>query len=493
MGYLNMIIARIGTVASLTLLVACATTQTGASESMPSARPQSIDPASLPLGDGVTLPAYERVVLNNGIELFLIEKHDVPLISFDVTLRGGSMADPMGLDGAGSLLADLLERGAGERDALAFAEAQAAVGGGLTTYATNEYLGVFGQFMAKDRALMIELLADLLMRPTLDADEFEQLRSNRIDALIAAKDESPQSLIGSYFEAMVFADHPFARRVGGDETSLAAITLEDLRSYYAEHVGADRMQITVAGAFDPAAVSALISEAFGGWRPAAADAPSAPAVDALTTGRVLLVDMPGAAQTYFRFGRLGLDTHFEDQATLDLVNTAFGGRFTSMLNTALRIESGLTYGASSRFWQPGSTGTFYISSFTETSTTQEALDLALAVLDRLHSEGLDQATLSSVQAYTLGQFAPDFETAVDISDAVMEIEFYGTGTDSVDGYGDAVKAATLADARRIIDEIYPTRDEMVLVLIGDADEIREIAAMYGDVTEMSISEPRFTP
>jgi zinc protease len=474
---------------SVLILVASFATFT----SVNAARPDSVEPTSLPLGQGVTLPAYERVVLDNGIELFLIEKHDVPLVAFDVTIGGGSLADEAGHDGTASMLADLLERGSGDRDALGFAEAQAAVGGRLITYATNEYLGVFGQFMAKDRGLMIELLADLLMRPALDAEEFEQLRNNRIEGLIGTKDESPQSLLSAYFEAFLFGEHPYARRIGGDQTSLPMLSIEDMRDYYRDHVGADRMQITVAGDFDPADMRALIESALGEWRAAAVEAPSVPEAPEVIAGRVFLIDSPGSSQTYFRFGRLGLDVFYPEQAVVDLVNTAFGGRFTSMLNTALRIESGLTYGAGSNFWQPSGTGTFYISSFTETSTTHEALEMALDVLDRLHAEGLDADTLYSVQAYTLGQFAPDFETAVDVSDSVMEIEYYGTGTDSVDGYGEAVRSTTLADTRRVIDEVYPTRGEMILVLIGDAEEIRDVAALYGEVTEMSIAEPRFTP
>ena len=495
MGRINRLSVGITAVLLAATLTACdgvdesATATTGTA----TARPDPVDPASLPLGEGITLPAYQRITLDNGIQLVLVEKHDVPLIAFDVTIRGGALGDEAGRAGTASLLADLLERGAGRRDALAFAEAQAGVGARLVTYARNEYLGVFGQFMAKDRELMVELLADLLIRPALDAEEFEKLRDNRINSLIAARDENPQSLIGAYFEALIYADHPFAQRVEGDETSLAALSLGDLRSFYHDQVGADRMQITVVGDFESADLREQLTTAFGGWRAAAMDAPSIPEVPALTPGRVLLVDKPGSAQTYFRFGRYGVDVHFPDQAALDLVNIAFGGRFTSMLNTALRIESGLSYGARSRFWQPGGTGSFHISSFTQTATTSEALDLALEVLDRLHADGLDAETLYSVQAYALGQFAPNFETAVHISDAVMEIEYYGLGSGYVDGYGEAVRAATLEDAHRIIDNVYPTRDEMVLVLIGDADEIRDVAALYGEVTEMSISEPRFTP
>lgn len=480
------------TVAAALLIAACSPAPEGTTGSTGAER-ETVDPNSLPLGEGVTLPEYERITLDNGLEIFLLRKADVPLIAFDVTVRGGALADADGRAGTASLTAELLSKGAGERDAFTFAETVASVGADFFTYSDDEYLGVFGQFMAKDQALMIELLADVLMRPLLDEEEFEQQRTLAIQGIQANKDGSPQSLMPEYFMAFVYGDHPLGRPGDGDETSLASISMGDVRDFHARHVGADRTQITMAGDFDPAALRSELEAAFGSWRQAAAPAPELSEPEAVTPGRVLLVDNPGSAQTYFRFGRLGVSQYFEDRAPMNLVRTAFGGRFTSMLNTALRIESGLTYGASQSFWQPGTTGTFYINSFTETSTTQEALDMALDVLDALHAEGLDEELLYSVQAYTLGQFAPGYETAVDLSDAIMRLEFYGHGPERISGYGDAVKATTLEDARRIIDSLYPQRDEMVLVLIGDADQIRDVAALYGEVTEMSLTDPSFLP
>ena len=113
----------------------------------------------------------------------------------------------------------------------------------------------------------------------------------------------------------------------------------------------------------------------------------------MDTLRVLLIDKPGATQTYFWLGNTGVARDFERRAALDIANTLFGGRFTSMLNTELRVNSGLTYGASSRLLRPSKPGSVAISSFTPTETTVEAIDMALGVLDRLHRDGVDEEML----------------------------------------------------------------------------------------------------
>jgi predicted Zn-dependent peptidase len=127
----------------------------------------------------VAVPPFERVVLDNGLTLLLMERREIPLIGFQALLRGGALADPRGKEGAASLLALLLEKGAGGRDAFAFADAIAAVGGNWSTTAGLEAVSISGDFLARDQALMVELLADLLQRPRLEPAEFETLRDRR--------------------------------------------------------------------------------------------------------------------------------------------------------------------------------------------------------------------------------------------------------------------------------------------------------------------------
>jgi len=191
--------------------------------------------------NGVTLPKHERVVLENGTVLLLSEKHDVPLVGLEAVVRGGAITDPEGLDGLASLVATMLEKGAGDRDAAAFAEAVAAVGGDLSASAGLESMRVSADFMVRDAELMIELVADMLQRPALDADELEKLRDRTVNLIKAAKDSNPGNLLRNYGNAFLFGDHAYGRPTGGSETSLEKITHDDVLAYY------DKKNKAVAG------------------------------------------------------------------------------------------------------------------------------------------------------------------------------------------------------------------------------------------------------
>jgi len=205
---------------------------------------------------------------------------------------------------------------------------------------------------------------------------------------------------------------------------------------------------------------------------------------------VLLVDKPDATQTYFRFGNVGVAKGNEDTAVLDLVNTVFGGRFTSWLQYEMRTQNGLTYNAHSRFIERTVPGAFYISSFTQTATTEKAIDMAMDILKRLHEKGLSDKEMESARNYIRGQFPPDFESGGDLADAIIELEFYGLDRDYINGHTSRVDAVTAEDVRRAIAKHYPM-DNLSLVMIGQADEIGSIAKKYGQVTRRKISDVGF--
>jgi predicted Zn-dependent peptidase len=439
----------------------------------------------------VSLPGFERIELENGTTLILSEKHDVPLIGLEVLVRGGAVTDPQGKSGLASLLASVLQHGAGERDAAAFAEAIEAVGGELAASASLEGMHVSADFMSRDAALMIELVTDLLQRPLLDADEFTKLRDRSIDLIKAAKGGNLGRLLPYYGSAFLFGDHPYGNPVDGSETTLANITHEDLLGYYTDFVGGDRLIISVVGDFNLAAMKVRLTTAFGDWRPAAIPLPAvAPAVRNVGR-RVLLIDKPGATQTYFWIGNIGVAAGYGNRAELNLANTVFGGRYTSMLNTSMRMEAGLTYGAHAvlrRYMQPGIVA---ISSDTGTDTTIDAIDMALDILDRLRKSGIEDEQALSARNYIMGQFPPRLETAAQLAGQFAVLEQYGLPTSYINDYGAALTRATVESIDRVIEEVYPSPDDLGFIIIGDAAVIREDIAQYGPVTEMSISEPRF--
>lgn len=445
------------------------------------------------LAQGVTLPEVERVVLENGVVLILHEKDDVPLIGFEASIRGGAVSDPESLGGTANLLAGLLEKGAGERDAAEFAEAIDAVGGELGAAATTEFITISGEFMARDADLMIGLLSDMLRRPTLADDEIRKLRERSIAELQAAKDGDVRALISTYGKAYLFGEHPYGNSLYGNEESLARITAADVRDYYEQYFGGDRLVIALAGDFDAAAMVEKLGAAFGDWEAATGNLPELVAPEPETGRRILLVDKPGAAQSYFWIGNVGVGVHFDERAELDIANTLFGGRFTSMLMDELRTKAGLTYGASSSLNRGSVGGSVAIFSYTKTETTVEAIDLAVSLLVKLRAEGVADDLILSGKNYILGQFAPDFETAKQLAGQFASLESYGLDESYINDYGAAIANADGEAIRAVIKEVYPAADNLVFVIIGDAETIREQVSKYGPVIEMPITDPRFRP
>jgi len=445
------------------------------------------------LANSVTLPEYERVELDNGTVLLLAEKHDVPLVGLHAVVRGGSVADPADKAGLAELLASVMQKGAGDRDAAEFAEAAAGVGGDISASADVETLEVTAEFLSRDIDLMIELVADMLMQPTLSEDEVIKERDRAIALIAAAKDSSLASLMPSYTNAFIFGDHPYGYSTFGSEATLAEISRDDIAQFHADHFGGDRLIIAVAGDFQLEALKARLTTVFGGWGAAAAPLPEVAPPEPATPGRVLLVDKPGAAQTYFWIGNVGVAVDYEGRAELNLANTVFGGRFTSMLMTELRVNSGLTYGARSRVVRHSRAGAVTIRSYTETAKTVEAIDMAVDMLERLHDRGLNDEMIESARNYIMGQFPPSLETASSLAGMFAFLEQHGLDRSYIDNYGAALAEATPVSVSNTIAEVYPQTDDLVFVLIGDADEIREAVARYGEVTEISITAPRFSP
>ena len=447
--------------------------------------------AGMAWGQGVTLPKAERVRLENGTVLIVNAKDDVPLVGIEVLVRGGAIRDQVGKSGTASLFAGLLERGAGSRSAIEIAEAIESVGGRLSTSAELESIRLRAEFLSRDLDLALELIRDLVTAPTLDAGELATLRERRINLIRAAKDSDPGRLMSSYAAGFLFGEHPYGNALSGSEDTLADITHEDILAFYANEVGSDRLIVSVSGDIATAEVIEKLTGAFGGFRPAGAALAELPPARKETTRRVLLIDKPGATQTYFWIGNIGAAVDYPYRAELDIANTVFGGRFTSMLNTALRVESGLTYGARSILTRGSVTGSVGISSYTETDATAQAIDLALNVLYRLKTDGIDEDMLESAQNYVLGSFPTRLETARQLAAQYAMLELYGLDTSYVDYYGDAVRAVSVESLVPVIRDIYPSDDGLVFVIIGDAEAIRDTVARYGALSELGITDGSF--
>jgi predicted Zn-dependent peptidase len=449
--------------------------------------------ADQPLSAGVKIPPHQRFTLPNGIKIILVPRHDVPLIGFEAVLRGGARLDPGGHAGVASLTAELLTHGAGDRDAFGFADAVEGAGGSLDVEAHSEAIVLHGQFLARDRELMVALLADAVVRPHFEAAELAKLRSRRVEFIKAAKDSEPQSLLSTYGRALMFAGHPFGRPVGGSESSLSAISREQVMTFYEEQFGADRLILVFAGDFDAVWLKRSLIRAFASWR--RAPVPLAPLAAARRAPgrRVLLVDAPGSTQTYFWIANLGVARSYPHRAALEITNTAFGASFGSMLMQALRVKTGLTYSANSSFRRGSVAGEFAMTSFTQTASTVRAIDIALHTLDDLKQSGVGEAAIRTSRSYILGQYPLGFETAADWAAALADLELYGLPEGQIADFGAELMRVDEAACRQVVASAFPDSADVDLVLIGDAARIRQQVQKYGSVAEKPLEQPDFEP
>src|SRR5947209_5131820 len=282
------------------------------------------------------LPPFKKVKLQNGLTVLLMEQHEVPIISFNFIVKAGAVADPSGKAGLASLAAGLLRKGTRSRSADQIAAELDFVGGTLETAASYDYSNGSAEFVKKDIGKGLDLLGDVLLNATFPQDEITKLLKQRIDAIKAAKDQ-PQAVIGNYFSAYLYGNHPYARPLEGDERSLAAITRDDVLKFYQAHYAPANAILAVVGDFNAAEMQQMLADRFNAWSGKATAAASLPEPVPFAGKKLLLIDKPDATQTFYQIGNVGISRVNPDRVYIQVINTLFGGRFTSMLNSALRI------------------------------------------------------------------------------------------------------------------------------------------------------------
>jgi len=434
--------------------------------------------ATMPMTAQVRLPEFTRETLPNGATLILLPKHDVPLISVRAVFRGGAETEPEGLNGISSVTVELMRRGAGKRTAEQIDLDLDSLGATLQSGANRSSAYFALEFLAKTAPAAIGILGDILVRPAFPEEEVRKVLARTADQVRAVKD-NPGMAIGRYFNGLFFpAGHPYRHSGAPDESSVARMNREEILKYYRRMAAGKNVVFIAAGDFDPKQFGALVREALSAL-PAGEAAPPARAERVrFAQPRLLIVDKPDATQTYFRIGMSGIDRRDPDRVALLVANTLFGGRFTSMLNDALRVNAGLTYGANSILDQDRLPGAIAINSYTPTKTTAQAIDLALEVLDRLLRNGIAQEQLDSARAYIKGNFPTDrLETADQLCALLAELELNGLDRSDVDTFFQKLDELTVDRVNSVVRRHF-TRDNLQFCLVGNAAAIQKDAARY---------------
>ena len=435
------------------------------------------------------MPPYQKFKLKNGLTIYLMEQHEVPLINVSAVFDAGAVQDGNRY-GLASMTAQALLFGSTNYTKSQIEEKTEYVGASVETFAGREVAKMTASFAVKDQDLLFAIIQDVVTKPTFDKTEFDKYKQRQLLELTQQK-ETPRGVMGSYFNKFVFDSHPYANPLAGTPASVSAISASDARQFYQKNFTTDRAAIAIVGDFDTAAMKKRITDLFGGWKTAAATSPvvAEPTV-AFEKNRVLLVNKDDARETTFLIGGKGITQNNPDFIPVSVVNTIFGGRFTSWLNDALRVNSGLTYGASSRFSTFRKSGTFAISTFTKVSTTTEAIDMALQVLDSLHRTGIDEKTLTSAKNYVKADFPPKYESANSLANLLTDMFSLGIDEAFINNFQKNVDGLTVAKTRQIIDQYFP-KDKLQFVIVGKAEAIREKVKKYGTITEKEIKAEGF--
>jgi predicted Zn-dependent peptidase len=440
----------------------------------------------------IHLPSHEKVVLKNGLTVLLMEKRGVPLINLFAIVKTGTAADPAGEEGLASVTAGLLRKGTKTRTAQQFAADFDYIGGSFDAGAGADFSNISAEFLTKDLDRGLELFCDALLHPTFPQNEVEKILAQSLDGVKSEKDE-PQSVLGLYYAGYLYGAHSYGRPSDGDEISLKRIQRDAIVKFYESNYAPGNIILGIAGEFDAAEMWKKLEEKLGSWPARTVQGTAIAATPAEKGKRLLLIDKPDATQTYFAIGNLGTAVNDPDRVAIRVVNTIFGGRFTSELNEALRVESGYTYGAGSFFDSHRAPGPFEIYSFTKNETTVPAIDLALQVLEKLHKNGVTQDQLASAKSYIKGQYPPTIETSSQLVRRIVFNEFYGLGDDEVNQLEARVDAVTPEIARQVIQKHFPL-ENLVFVLIGRASTIGPAVKKYAEKMDARpISEPGFWP
>jgi zinc protease len=435
------------------------------------------------------VPKYEKFKLKNGLTVYLMEQHEVPLINVSAVFDAGSIQDGERF-GMASLTADGLLFGTKKYTKAQIEEMTDFVGANLSTYASKDNAGLASSFAVKDQDKLFDIIQQVLMFPTFDATEFNKHKERTLLELDQQK-ESPRSVIGNYFNTLVFKNFPYANPGGGIKSTVEKISSEDAALFYKNNYTTGKGAIAIVGDFKTADMKKRITTLFGSWKTAEARMVKRVAPDLeFDKSRVLLVNKDDARETTFLIGGKGVDYNSADYVPIIVVNTILGGRFTSWLNDALRVNSGLTYGANSRFSRYKYAGTFAISTFTKNATTVPAIDMALHVLDSLHTTGIDETTLASAKAYVKGDFPPDYESAGALARLLTDMFIFNFDENYINTFQNKVDGLTAAQAKEIIKTYFP-KDKLQFVLLGKASEIKEQVKKYGEITEKQIKAEGF--
>ncbi|MEP0913624.1 insulinase family protein [Leptolyngbya sp. GB1-A1] len=452
--------------------------------------PRHYSDLELPAAPEITLPEYSRFELPNGLRVYLLEDHELPLVGGTATIYTGDRLEPADKVGLAGITGAVIRSGgtaAHPPDMLnqLLEQRAASIETGIDTTAGSAGFSA----LSEDLEEVFGLFAEVLRQPALPQDKIDLVKT-QIRGSIARRNDDPDSIAQREFSKLLYgADSPYARTV--EYATLDNISRQDVQQFYQQYFHPNKMLLGIIGDFDSAKMRSLIEAKLGDWQPVGADKIDPPQATQAKQGGVFLVDQPQLTQSSVLMGHLGGKLNDPDYAPLTVMNevlSSFGGRLVN----EVRSRQGLAYSVYA-FWSPtfDYPGTFTAGGQTRSDATVPFIQSTLEQIEKIRTRPVTEAELSRAKDSVLNAFIFRFSTPFATLSRVMRYDYYGYPQDFIFQYQKQVEATTAADIQRAA-QTHLQPDKLVTLVVGNAKDftppLRSIAP-NGQVTPIDITIP----
>ncbi|ABF43406.1 peptidase M16-like protein [Candidatus Koribacter versatilis Ellin345] len=415
------------------------------------------------------LPVPAEFKLDNGLKVYLVPDHSLPLLAMRVMSLGGSDANTHEKSGVAGFTAAMLTEGTANRTAPQIADETDKLGATLNTGATFDNAAVSMSVLSNNTDPAIDLLSDVVLHPKFDAKETDRIRKERQTGLIQLRDDPFQLAIRVGNRAEFGTQSPYGEIELGTPESLKSTTSDDLTNFWKSHYTPANSALIFSGDITEAKARELAKKYFGAWT-AKGSATEPPKTVTAQSRKIVLVDQPGAPQSVILAYGVGVPRSNPDYPAITVMNTMLGGLFSSRINMNLREKNGFTYGAFSAFsWRRGA-GPFFAGSQVRTDVTAPAARELFAELDGIRTRPLTADELKMSKDSVIRSLPGDFETRAAVAAGVGNIWTYSLPLDYYRQIEGKIEAVTAEDTSRVAKQ-YVQPDKLLLVTIGDKAKI----------------------
>lgn len=435
-------------------------------EKTPSSFDRSIEPEYGQSPD-VKVPEVWKESLDSGIKVSGIDNDEVPLVQFQLKIKGGMLLEDLSKIGVSNIMANLMSRGTKNKTPEQLENEIESLGARINTYATEDAVYITGSCLSKNYEATMNLVSEILLEPRWDAKEFDLIKQSVISSIQRQK-ANPNAIAANEYAKLLYGEnHILAQNNQGTEASVEAISIEDLKSYYTNNLTPKLASLNVVGDISKAEVTKNLATINTNWEAKEVTIPEIPTVQTPEKATVYFYDVPNAKQSQLRFGYPGPKATDDDYFAAGVMNYRLGGGgFASQLTQQLREGKGYTYGIRSRFSGDENTGSFTISSGVRSNVTYESAALVKDILDN-YAKDFDSNDLEVTKGFTIKSSARAFETLGAKLRMLSNINDFGYDDDYAKQQEEIVKALTVEDMKSLAGK-YLRPNQMIYLVVGDA-------------------------